>query len=316
MSNAPAHLLAALADRYRLERELGEGGMATVYQAHDLRHDRPVALKVLRPDLAASLGAERFHREIQIAARLQHPHILPVLDSGEAAGFLYFVMPFVEGESLRDRLAREGALPVGDAVRILRDVVDALTEAHANGVVHRDIKPENVLLRGRHALVADFGVAKAVTEAAGRQTLTTAGVALGTPAYMAPEQASADPKTDHRADLYAAGAVAYEMLTGRPVFLAATPRMMLLAHVSEAPMPISHHRESVPRALEAVVMRCLEKNPADRWQSAAELLGQVEALATPSGGVTPPETRPVAGLRPRRPLPMTTEAAGTAVKIG
>jgi TolB-like protein len=280
-------LQQALADRYTIERELGAGGMATVYLAHDLKHDRPVALKVLRQELAAALGAERFHREIQIAAKLQHPNILPLHDSGEAGGFLYYVMPFVEGQSLRERLAREGALPVGDAVRILRDVVDALTEAHAHGVVHRDIKPENIMLRGHHALVTDFGVAKAVSEATGRQTLTTAGVALGTPAYMAPEQASADPHLDHRVDIYAVGAVAYELLTGRPVFMGTTPQMVLSAHVTEAPVPITKYRETVPRALEALVMRCLEKQPADRWQSAEELLPQLEALATPSGGITP-----------------------------
>jgi len=295
-------LQQALADRYRVERELGAGGMATVYLAHDLKHDRPVALKVLRQELAAVLGAERFHREIQIAAKLQHPNILPLLDSGEAGGLLYYVMPFVEGHSLRERLAREGALPVSDAVRILRDVVDALTEAHAHGVVHRDIKPENIMLRGHHALVTDFGVAKAVSEATGRQTLTTAGVALGTPAYMAPEQASADPHLDHRVDIYAVGAVAYELLTGRPVFMGTTPQMVLSAHVTETPAPIAKYRETVPRALEALVMRCLEKQPADRWQSAEELLPQLEALATPSGGITPTETQPVAGVPGRRRL--------------
>jgi tRNA A-37 threonylcarbamoyl transferase component Bud32/Tol biopolymer transport system component len=295
-------LRQALADRYRMERELGQGGMATVYLAEDLRHQRKVALKVLRPELAAALGGERFHREIQIAAQLQHPHILPLLDSGEAAGLLYYVMPFVEGHSLRERLAREGALPVGDTVHILRDVVDALTEAHAHGVVHRDIKPENIMLRGRHALVTDFGVAKAVSEATGRQTLTTAGVALGTPAYMAPEQASADPHLDHRVDIYAVGAVAYELLTGRPVFMGTTPQMVLSAHVTEAPVPVTRLRETVPRALEALVMRCLEKRPADRWQSAEELLPQLEALATPSGGITPTDTAPLSAAAPRHGL--------------
>jgi hypothetical protein len=178
-------------------------------------------------------------------------------------------------------------------VRILRDVVDALTEAHANGVVHRDIKPENILLRGRHALVTDFGVAKAVSEATGREKLTTAGVALGTPAYMAPEQASADPHVDHRVDIYALGAVAYELLTGRPVFMGTTPQMVLSAHMTEPPQPVTRHRDTVPAALEAIVMRCLEKKPADRFQSAEELLPQLEALATPSGGMTPTDTRPL-----------------------
>ncbi len=185
MEDLVARLNSALAGRYAIERELGSGGMATVYLAEDVKHRRKVALKVLRPDLAAALGPERFLQEIEIAAQLQHPHILPLYDSGEADGFLFFVMPYVEGLSLRDKLAKEGELPIADAVRILRDVVDALTEAHAHGVVYRDIKPENILLRGRHALVTDFGVAKAVSEATGREKLTTAGVALGTPAYMA-----------------------------------------------------------------------------------------------------------------------------------
>jgi Tol biopolymer transport system component len=299
VSDLLERLRGALADRYTIEREIGSGGMATVYLAEDLRHHRQVAIKVLRPDLAATLGPERFLREIEIAAQLQHPNILPLLDSGEADDFLYYVMPFVEGHSLRDKLAREGELPIGEAVRILRDVVDALTAAHAHGVVHRDIKPENVLLSGRHALVTDFGVAKAVSEATGREQLTTAGVALGTPAYMAPEQATADPHLDHRVDIYAVGAVAYELLTGRPVFMGTTPQMVLSAHVTEAPQPVAKHRDTVPPALEAVVMRCLEKKPADRWQTAEELLPQFEALTTPSGGVTPTDTRPLPAS-PRR----------------
>ncbi|MEE8193723.1 MAG: serine/threonine-protein kinase, partial [Gemmatimonadales bacterium] len=207
-------LKAALAGRYEIESQIGEGGMATVYLAHDVKHERQVALKVLRPDLAAALGPERFTREIRIAAQLQHPHVLPLHDSGEADGFLYYVMPYVRGESLRDRLTRSGELPIADAVKIIREIVDALAHAHEHGVVHRDLKPDNVMLSKRHALVMDFGVAKAVSEATGREQLTTAGVALGTPAYMAPEQATADPHTDHRADIYAVGVVAYELLTG------------------------------------------------------------------------------------------------------
>jgi serine/threonine-protein kinase len=312
-------LKAALHDRYTIEREIGSGGMATVYLAEDLKHHRKVAIKVLRPDLAATLGPERFLREIEVAAQLQHPHILPLHDSGEADGFLFYVMPFVEGQSLRDKLAKEGELPIGEVVRILRDVVDALTEAHANGVVHRDIKPENILLRGRHALVTDFGVAKAVSEATGREKLTTAGIALGTPAYMAPEQASADPHLDHRVDIYAVGAVAYELLTGRPVFMGATPQMTLAAHVTEAPQPVSKHRETVPGALESVVMRCLEKKPADRFQTAEELLPQLEALVTPSGGMTPTDTRPLAATFGRRrsfaPLVLATAAVLTVIGL-
>mgnify|MGYP000959105159 CR=1 FL=1 len=209
MSQPPTQLIAALADRYRIERELGSGGMATVYLAEDLKHHRKVAVKVLRPELAATLGSDRFIREIEVAARLQHPHILGVLDSGDAQGFFYYVMPYVDGETLRDRITRTGELPVGDAVRLLIEITEALAVAHQSGVVHRDIKPENILLSGRHAMVMDFGVAKAVTEASGRQQLTTAGVALGTPAYMAPEQASADPQMDGRVDIYAIGIMAY-----------------------------------------------------------------------------------------------------------
>src|SRR5215203_1835154 len=218
MTDLPDHLRAVLADRYRIERALGRGGMATVFLAHDLRHDRPVALKVLHPELAATLGPERFQREIKLAAGLQHPHILPVHDSGEAGGSLYYIMPYVEGESLRTRLSRQGELPVHDAVKILLEVTDALAYAHGRGVVHRDIKPDNVMLSGRHALVMDFGVAKAVSEATGRQTITTMGVAIGTPSYMAPEQAAADPHIDHRADIYAVGVLGYELLAGAPPF--------------------------------------------------------------------------------------------------
>jgi len=289
-------LRLALADRYTIERELGQGGMATVYLAEDLRHHRKVALKVLRPEIAATLGAGRFAREIEVAARLQHPNILPLLDSGEAAGFFFYVMPFIEGESLRDRLARGGELPIHDAVRILMEVADALSHAHAHGVVHRDIKPDNVMLSGRHALVADFGVSKAVTEATGRQVLTSAGVALGTPAYMAPEQAVADPHQDHRVDIYALGVLGYELLTGRAPFSATTAQEMLAAHVTSDPEPLEPHRPMVSPALAGVVMKCLAKKPADRWQTADELLTALEPLATPSGGTTPTQTRPASAL--------------------
>ena len=292
MSDAVGRLTAALADRYRIERELGQGGMATVYLAEDLKHRRPVAIKVLRPDLAASLGPDRFMQEIDIAARLQHPHILPVHDSGEAGGFLFYVMPYVDGESLRERLTNHGELPVHDAVRLLVEITDALAYAHSHGVVHRDIKPENIMLSGRHALVTDFGVAKAVSEASGRNRLTTAGVALGTPAYMAPEQASADPNLDQRVDIYALGVLGYELLAGRPPFVGGTPQQVLAAHVTTAPEPVTTHRTTVSPALGSVIMRALEKRPADRWQTADELLAQLEPLATPSGGLTPTQMRP------------------------
>jgi eukaryotic-like serine/threonine-protein kinase len=285
-------LNTALSGRYAIERELGQGGMATVYLARDLRHERLVALKVLRPELAASLGAERFLREIKLAAQLQHPHILPLHDSGEAAGFLYYVMPYVDGESLRGRLARQGELPVHDAVKILIEVTDALAYAHSRGVVHRDIKPDNIMLSGRHALVTDFGVAKAVSEATGRQQFTTAGVALGTPAYMAPEQATADPSIDHRADIYALGVLGYELVVGRTPFVGRTAQEVLAAQVTQHPASLCSQRPACPPSLESVIMRCLEKRPADRWQSADELLAELEPLLTPSGGTTPAMPRP------------------------
>jgi serine/threonine-protein kinase len=291
-------LAAALGDRYRIERELGQGGMATVYLAEDVRHRRKVAVKVLRPELAASMGPDRFLREIEIAAQLQHPHILPLLDSGDAGGFLFYVMPYVQGESLRDRLVRERELPVQDALRIITEVADALAHAHQHGVVHRDIKPENILLTGRHALVADFGVAKAVSEASGRLKLTSVGVALGTPTYMAPEQASADPGLDHRVDIYALGVVAYELLAGRPPFTGHTAQEVLAAHMTRPPEPIRNFRANVAPAVETVVLRCLEKHPADRWQSTSELVSQLEPLATPSGGMTPTSTQPLTAVRP------------------
>jgi len=298
MTDVVDRLQTALSARYRIEREVGAGGMATVYLAQDLKHDRQVAVKVLRTELAAALGKERFLQEIKIAAGLHHPHILPLFDSGEADGFLFYVMPYEEGQSLREKLGREGELPITETVRILKDVVDALAHAHKRGVVHRDIKPDNVLLSDRHAMVTDFGVAKAVSEARGREQLTTAGVALGTPAYMAPEQAAADPHIDHRADIYAVGALAYELLTGRPPFLGTTPQMVLSAHIAENPEPVTKFREAVPPALELLVLRCLEKKPADRWQSAEEMLPHLEALATPSGGTTPIGT--IGIDRPRR----------------
>jgi len=303
MAEVPTRLAAALADRYVVERELGQGGMATVYLAEDLKHRRKVALKVLRPELAATLGPERFFREIEVAARLQHPHILPLHDSGEAAGFLYYVMPFIDGQNLRGRLARQGELPIHESVKLLAEVADALAYAHAQGVVHRDIKPDNVLLSGRHALVTDFGVAKAVSEATGRQALTTAGIALGTPAYMAPEQAAADPHLDHRVDIYALGAMGYELLTGRPPFTGLSSHEVLAAHVTQTPQEVSALRPAVPEALAAIIMKCLAKRPADRWQGADELLAQLEQQLTPTVGTTPTQTRPMtaAALEQRSP---------------
>jgi eukaryotic-like serine/threonine-protein kinase len=310
-------LAAALADRYRIERELGAGGMATVYLAHDLKHNRRVAIKVLRPGISEALGAERFLREIEIAAGLTHPHILAVHDSGQADGFLYYVMPYVEGESLRQKLSREGALPVPETARLLGEVADALAKAHRAGIVHRDIKPENIMLTDGHALVADFGVAKAVSEAGTRGNLTSQGMAVGTPAYMAPEQAAGDPHVDRRADLYALGIIAYEMLTGRPPFTGNTPQQVLAAQVTTPPEPVTKYRAGLPPALADLVMRLLSKHPADRPQSAEQLLPTLEAAATPTGGtnlqpgiaMTPPRSRRRALLAALAVLVLSTAVA-------
>jgi eukaryotic-like serine/threonine-protein kinase len=290
---------AAFAQSYAVEREVGQGGMATVYLAQDLKHHRKVALKVLRPELAAAMGGDRFPREIQIIAQLSHPHILPLHDSGEMGGFLFYVMPFVEGESLRQKLKRVGHLPLPEAVRILREVTDALAYAHERGIIHRDIKPDNVMLSGRHALVTDFGVAKAVS-AAGGEKLTTVGVALGTPAYMSPEQAMGETDVDNRSDIYAVGALAYEMLTGEPPFDRATAQAILSAHVLDTPEDVTEKRANVPPVLGELIMRCLQKDKADRWQSAEEMLPLLETAGTPSGGMTPTDTRPLKATRGQR----------------
>jgi len=286
MEELSGRLQAALGAAYRVERELGGGGMSRVFLAEETRLARRVVVKVLPPELAAEISVDRFNREIQLSASLQHPHIVPLLAAGGSADVLYYTMPFVEGEALRTRLARERELPVRDAVRILKDVADALAYAHARGIVHRDIKPDNVLLSGKHAVVADFGVAKAVSQAKGQSGLTSVGVALGTPAYMAPEQAAGDPNIDHRADIYALGAMAYEMLTGQPPFTGLSPHQMLAAHITEPVAPITDARPALPPALADLVMRCLEKNPPDRPQSAAEIYQVLESLATPSGSAT------------------------------
>jgi len=294
-------LQAGLTGTYAIERELGRGGMATVFLAHDIKHDRSVALKVLHPELAAALGGDRFLREIRIAAHLQHPHILTLIDSGEVvdgvkAPLLYYVMPYVEGESLRQRLTRDHRLSSADTVRILKDVLDALAQAHAQGVVHRDIKPENIMLSGRHALVVDFGIARAATAAAGEivsgGTLTTIGLAIGTPAYMSPEQAAGQSSLAARADLYAVGVMAYEMLAGRPPFSGSTPQSILAAQVTQAPPSLASIAPDVPSPLVTAITRCLEKDPDQRWQSAEEMLTQLEAFTTPgSAGLRGATTR-------------------------
>ncbi|MBY0489261.1 MAG: protein kinase [Gemmatimonadaceae bacterium] len=272
-------LAASLADRYRIERELGAGGMATVYLAHDVKHDRDVAIKVLHPDLGAALGGERFLTEIRTTARLQHPHILPLLDSGAADGLLYYVMPLVTGETLRARLDREKQLPIDDALLIAREVADALGYAHGLGVIHRDIKPENILLQNGHALVADFGIALAV-QSAGGQRMTQTGLSLGTPQYMSPEQAMGEKTLDARSDLYALGAVVYEMLTGEPPFTGPTVQAIVAKVLSSEPEPIATIRKAVPPHVAAAVHTAIEKLSADRYASAAAFVQALNDTGT------------------------------------
>jgi Tol biopolymer transport system component len=332
-----ARLETALADRYRLQRELGAGGMATVYLAHDLRHDRKVALKVLRPELAAVIGAERFLGEIRTTANLQHPHILPLFDSGVTDGFLYYVMPFVEGESLRDRLTREKQLPVAEVVRIAGEVASALDYAHRHGVIHRDIKPENILLHDGRALVADFGIALALSQA-GSSRMTETGMSLGTPHYMSPEQAMGERVITARSDVYALGAVTYEMLLGEPPFTGPTAQAIVAKVLTDDPRPPAQIRRSVPPAVEAAVLTALEKLPADRFATAAEfaaaLTSTVPTVATPrlSRAAKAAARRPVAlqagiglavfvsgllagALLARRPAPPAGQALRLAIMV-
>src|SRR5437870_6530926 len=272
-----ARLQAALADRYTIERELGRGGMATVYLAQDLKHHRRVAIKVLKPELAAALGPERFLQEIEIAAGLTHPHILPLHDSGEATGLLYYVMPYVEGETLRNRLDRAGQLPLAEAVQITREVADALSYAHRHDVVHRDIKPENILLEAGHAVVSDFGIARAITAAAGGK-LTETGIALGTPGYMSPEQAGGTGPIDGRSDVYSLGCVLYEMLAGEPPYTGANARSVIAKQLTDPVPSVRRLRDTIPPAIDGAVSKALAKAPADRFVTAAQF---AEAL-TPS----------------------------------
>jgi serine/threonine protein kinase/Tfp pilus assembly protein PilF len=280
-------LRSALADHYAIEQEVGRGGMATVYLAQDLKHDRKVALKVLHPELAASLGADRFLREIQIAARLQHPHILPLYDSGQADGLLYYVMPFVAGESLRDRLKRDKQLHVDEAVAITRDIAAALDYAHRQNVVHRDIKPENVMLHEGEATVTDFGIAKAVS-AAGSGNLTQTGTAMGTPAYMSPEQASGESEPDGRSDVYSLGCVLYEMLAGSAAFTGPTAQAIIMKRFLEPLPSVRAAAPAVPEHVDQAVTRALAKDPGDRFATAAQL---AQALVIHTG-TTPPGTTP------------------------
>ena len=313
MAAIPERVQAALSGRYQIERELGRGGMATVFLAEDLRHHRPVAIKVLDPELGALLGAERFLREIEIAARLSHPHILPLFDSGEAQGLLYYVMPFARGESLRQRLELEKQLPVEDAVRIAREVADALDYAQREGVVHRDIKPENILIAERHAVVSDFGIARAI-HAAGGAKLTETGVALGTPAYMSPEQASGGA-LDHRSDQYALGCVLYEMLAGQPPYVGPTAESVTYQHLSAPPPRVTQIRASVAEALERAIGRALAKAPADRFGSAAEFAAALAAAAGPAmpQAIAHPGPSPRAGQAALSPAGRTRRWAAVAI---
>jgi serine/threonine-protein kinase len=291
-------LRQALADRYAVEREVGRGGMATVFLAQDVKHHRSVAIKVLHAELAAALGSERFLREIEIAARLQHPHILPLYDSGAAAGFLYYVMPYVEGESLRDRLTRERQLPQDDALRIATEVAGALAYAHSHGVVHRDIKPENIMLSGGTAVVADFGIARAVSAAGEGQHLTQTGTVIGTPAYMSPEQAAGDSEIDGRSDQYSLACVVYEMLVGEPPFTGPTAQAVIARHSMDMVSPPSIVRATIPDAVEGAILRALSKVPADRYATTALF---AEALNAPSAATGAVRRATLAGARRRRP---------------
>jgi serine/threonine-protein kinase len=305
MATTLERLTQTLADRYTIERELGAGGMATVYLAHDVRHKRKVAIKLLRPEVAEAIGPERFLKEIETTANLQHPNILPLFDSGRVEGTVFYVMPYVAGESLRTRLRREVQLPVEDAIRIAVQIAQALDYAHRQGVIHRDIKPDNVLFHDGRALVADFGIALAGAGAESGARITKAGTSLGTPQYMSPEQAGADDLVDFRTDIYALGAVLYEMLAGEPPFTGPTPQAILARVMTEEPRPLALQRRTVPPHVDATVTRALEKLPADRWQSAA-LFG--EALLAGGGDTL---------IRPRRGSPhRLTARSGSAILLG
>ncbi len=284
MSNPLDRLTTALADRYAIQRELGAGGMATVYLADDLKHERQVAVKVLRPELAAALGPERFLREIKTTAGLNHPHILTLLESGEADGFLFYVMPYVEGESLRDRISREKQLPMEDALQIAREVADALGFAHSHDIVHRDIKPENVLLQSGHAVVADFGIARAIG-AAGGDRLTQTGLAVGTPAYMSPEQGAGSAELDGRSDLYSLGCVFYEMLAGHPPFSGSTAQELLARHSLDPVPTVTAARPAVSGALVQAINRSLAKAPADRFSTASQFAAALDEEPDDSGAL-------------------------------
>jgi serine/threonine-protein kinase len=303
-----AKVTEALAGRYKVEKVIGEGGMATVYLATDQKHKRKVAVKVMRPELAATLGAERFLREVEIAGQLSHPHILPMYDSGESDGLLYYVMPYVPGETLREKLQREGALPAEDALRLAREVAEALAYAHRQGIIHRDIKPANILLSEGHALVADFGIARAVGEGGGEQ-LTRTGIAVGTPQYMAPEQATGEKEVDGRADVYATGAVLYEMLAGEPPFTGPSARVILTRSLTETPRALTGARQGLSPAVDGVVQKALAKNPVDRYATGGALVTALDGLRTGmTSGTTSAVTAPATEV-----MPATSKAASAVM---
>lgn len=283
MSEFTAQLQAALAPSYTLERELTGGGMSRVFVATDVSLGRKVVVKVLPPELAAGVNHERFRREIQVAAQLQHPHIVPLLSAGEQGALIWYTMPYIHGESLREVLAKGHAISVRDVLRIMREVAEALDYAHGLGVIHRDIKPGNVLMQGNHALVTDFGVSKAISAAMPQSGYTSAGMAIGTPAYMAPEQIAADPAADHRMDLYALGLLAYELLTGRVPFKESSPQQTMAAQLTREPEPVEKSRSDVPAALRKLIARLLQKIPSDRPASAAEVVEALDAMSVGSG---------------------------------
>ncbi len=314
MTSPAARLTTALAGHYRVERELGQGGMATVYLAEDLRHGRKVAIKVLHPELSAVIGSSRFLAEIKVTANLQHPHILGLIDSGEADGLLYYVMPYVSGESLRGRLMRERQLPVDEAVRLAREVASALDYAHRQGVVHRDIKPENVLLQDGQALVADFGIALAVQQAGGHR-MTQTGMSLGTPAYMSPEQAMGEREIGTRSDVYALGAMTYEMLAGEPPFTGPNSQAIVAKVLTEQPPPLRPKRPTVPPVTEAAILTALQKLPADRWSSAREFADALAATESHRGGTAPTVPVQVSGVARPNPRPAILWAGWIAAVI-